>query len=128
MEFFVMERVGHFKPHKATSNQCKGVGHHGYNYTCKIVFDPTIRLDSRGFLIDHQDVDDAIRNIKHAGSCEEMHQVIMKTILTTLERKRVDPMAVKVVITPIDEMGRESAMAKLTNIFVKDHIYMSMVA
>ena len=64
-----MTREGNFMPKYSTLNQCKDRGHLQYEYICRIRFNP--QLDSKGFLIDHQDIDDAINSIENVGSCEE---------------------------------------------------------
>lgn len=76
MEYYLMTRNGEFVPHKKTPNQCKVEGHPAYNYSLRMVFPKTTKLDEHGFIIDHAFIDNMIHKLKLEGSCEEMHHVI----------------------------------------------------
>lgn len=66
---FEMTRIGTLLPQTFSPNQCKEVGETHYVYEVKCTFKEV--LDSKGFLIDHFDIDAAIKNSSNVGSCEE---------------------------------------------------------
>jgi hypothetical protein len=73
MNFFTMTRRGSLVPKKHTTNQCKAEGHSRYYYEVKIVFSGLADLDADGFIVKHEDLDEAIQESPAVGSCEQMH-------------------------------------------------------
>ena len=75
---FILHRKGQFKISQATDNQCKAKGHAaGYTYEITIVVN---KLDSQGFAIDHNEINDVIANKPIKGSCEELCKLIFKRV------------------------------------------------
>ena len=64
-----MTRTGTLLPTYATANQCKNVGETHYIYEIVCLFEEV--LDSKGFLIDHNDINNVVKNNQNVGSCEE---------------------------------------------------------
>ena len=98
--YYVMTRTGRFRPLENTDNQCKGWGHSEYHYTLKLLFDGSAKLNDKSFLIDHQDLDDAIQDIELVGSCEQMHKQINEKLVPLLARKNLPLLVCKCVIRP----------------------------
>lgn len=119
-----MERLGMYTPSQSTDNQCKDKGHKYYEYKCRIFFDPSTELDENDFLIDHSEVDAVIMNCNPTGSCEGMHQKMMKAILNLFKKDGIKVLAIKVTIIPKYPEG----MANLTYIYVTSPKYVGLVS
>lgn len=122
-KFYIMERKGVFISNTREINQCKEEGHKNYEYSCKIFFEPKTTLDTDDFVIDHNEINDAVSECQKAGSCERMHINIMNAILKKLTLNNIDAMAIKVTITPIYPGG----MAILSHAYVRQDKYLPLV-
>ncbi len=78
VKMYIMRRVGNFIPENMTSNQCGKEGVTNYTYNIVLLL-PSV-LDSDGFCIDHDKLDQTIQNCCIQGSCEEMQIQIFKAI------------------------------------------------
>lgn len=93
-----MNREGVFSPSKHTENQCGKEGTFHYSYLLTIIV--RNKLDNKGFIIDHDDLNNAIQNTEIFGSCEEMQRIIHKTVINTLPQGVL--LGYKCVIKPLD--------------------------
>jgi hypothetical protein len=61
-----------------------------------------VKLDNNGFLLDHQDIDDAIQNHDLSGSCEEMHLQLIKCFEEVMRKAKLkrNLYAYKAIISP----------------------------
>lgn len=103
MNNFVMTRKGFFTPSSQTAHQCKQNKTFLYNYECKVVFNSSQLLDNNGFVIAHEDIDEAIQKLKLQGSCEEMAKDIVTTVKALIVRKLGGITGIKVTIFPQPE-------------------------
>lgn len=96
--FYVMQRRGTFIPENHTDNQCgiEGVGDYAYQVVCLL----SPKLDSMGFCIDHNDLDEAIQSTEVQGSCEEMQRIIYRAVKKELNKKQSKLLAYSCVIYP----------------------------
>lgn len=80
-----------FPAHLSSNNQCVIEGHDKYFYICKIYTDNK-KLDSQGFIVDHNDIDSCITKELIAkefkGSCELMAETLISLIIDMLKEKR----------------------------------------
>ena len=90
-----------FPAHLSSNNQCVVEGHDKYFYTCKIYTDNK-KLDSQGFIVDHNDIDSCITQelIKKEfkGSCELMAEAIISLIIKMLRRNEQRFKAIEVTL------------------------------
>ena len=93
-----MNREGVFSPSKHTENQCGKEGTMHYSYLLTIIV--RNKLDEKGFIIDHDDLNNAIQNTEIFGSCEEMQRIIHNCIVNTLPQGIL--LGYKCVVRPID--------------------------
>lgn len=93
-----MNREGVFSPSKHTENQCGKEGTMHYSYLLTIIV--RNKLDDKGFIIDHDDLNNAIQNTEIFGSCEEMQRIIHNCIVNTLPQGIL--LGYKCVVRPID--------------------------
>ena len=93
-----MNREGVFSPSKHTDNQCGKEGTMHYSYLLTIIV--RNKLDNKGFIIDHDELNNAIQNTEIFGSCEEMQRIVHNTIINTLPQGVL--LGYKCVIKPID--------------------------
>ena len=93
-----MNREGVFSPSKHTDNQCGKEGTMHYSYLLTIIV--RNKLDDKGFIIDHDDLNNAIQNTEIFGSCEEMQRIIHNCIVNTLPQGIL--LGYKCVVRPID--------------------------
>lgn len=98
--YYIMHRTGKFKPAAFSTNQCKAPKHSDYHYELVMVFKGDAKLDESKFLLDHQNVDDAIVGLKLGGSCEQMHQKISKRIAKLMQERNLPMVACKCIIHP----------------------------
>lgn len=108
----LITRNGIISTNKSTSNQCGSVGVYIYEYELKILFSNKAKLDKNGFLIDHQDIDDAVKKVK-IGSCEEMAERILSEIEKLLNSKEIPFFGLKVKIQPLLRAEKNSAFFQM---------------
>lgn len=120
MQTYVMERRGSFQTLEPTSNQCKAPHHIYYDYVCRVAFSPRTKLNEQKFILDHVKIDEAIQGCNLIGSCEEMHQNMMKSVRTQFTQLGIPALAIKLVIKPKWPEG----VADLTYLYCKhkDHL------
>jgi hypothetical protein len=106
--YFIMNRVGQIKLKADSKNQCKAIGHRDFQYQLRMVFDGTMKLDSRQYILDHQDVDTMIQKIGFIGSCEQIHQVLMLKLVAFMAKKKIPMRAARCVLKPIINTGHVS--------------------
>lgn len=105
MEYYSMTRNGEFVPHKTTPNQCKVQGHPAYNYSVKMIFPMSVKLDEHGFVVDHTFIDKTIHALKLEGSCEEMHHVLCSAVRDLFEKAKIPLYGYKCSIIPDMRVG-----------------------
>lgn len=105
MEYYIITRNGEFVPYKYSDNQCKIQGHPAYNYSLKMVFPKTTKLDTHGFIIDHAFIDKTIQKLKLEGSCEEMHNQICTAIRGLFTKDHIDLNGARCTIVPDRNAG-----------------------
>jgi hypothetical protein len=111
-----MKRSGVFAPETThASNQCKEKSTHLYDYECKILFDESQQLDNQEFLIEHQDIDDAIQKLNLNGSCEIMAKDIVELLQSFFELKKKKVNGIKIEIFPYPR-----GKANMSYIYIKD--------
>lgn len=71
-------RKGTYEPYSASMNQCKDIGHGKYGFEVVAAFGP--ELNENGWLVDHNDINNAIQDFEIEGSCEEMHKQILGAV------------------------------------------------
>jgi hypothetical protein len=96
---YILNRKGNFKTTESL-NQCKDVGHNNYFYHLQIV---TKGLDKDGFVIEHQEVQDAIEAAQLYGSCEELSKKIFKIVKRLMKGQKF--YAYRSTIAPKREFG-----------------------
>jgi len=100
MPIYRMTRNGEFFRSENTPNQCKVKGHMRYEYQLVLVFDPRLRLDKDGFIIDHAELDDCIKKLELSGSCEEMHKHVFSGVRKLMRKKSIPLRGYKAIIKP----------------------------
>lgn len=95
---YIMHRRGWLRNIKPSQNQCKAHHHDEYHY--HIIIACSEELDDNGFIIDHQDIADALIELTMAGSCELMHNQIFKVVKNLLENTPTELYAYKCILSP----------------------------
>lgn len=90
------------------SNQCAKEGHEVYLYELKVLFSSDIKLNSKGWIIDHQIFDDAIQKVK-VNSCEIMSDDILDSIEQVLNNNNLNCIGIKLKIKPAFVVEESSA-------------------
>ena len=93
---------------ESTSNQCAKEGHEVYLYTVKILFEPNIRLDEHGWIMEHSLIDQAVQKV-HAQSCEIMSEKVLDSIETILKERQIGYVGIKLLIQPAFVVPENSA-------------------
>lgn len=96
--FYLLKRKGKFKlePVDSSRNQCFEVNHSLYNYV--VIMAVIDKLDRKGFIIDHEVIDKTISKTLIVGSCEQMHNIMHKSLLNLPNSKNI--MGLKTIIFP----------------------------
>lgn len=100
--YFIMNRVGTFRPSAPTPNQCKEPGWPEYSYSLRMIFPGNMKLDANDFIIDHAEVDTLVRALAPKGSCEDMSARILTALDQFMHGKGIPMIACKCVIRPTD--------------------------
>lgn len=90
--------------------KCKGEDHSVFHYELKIAFNNP--LDHRGFLMDHEYIDEAIQDyIKDNGipSCEELSQSLIEVVTSLLNEEDMKYLGLKLNIKPVMPVPVEGA-------------------
>jgi hypothetical protein len=91
-----------------TSNQCAKQGHEVYHYELKVLFSSETKLNSQGWIIDHQLLDDAVQKAQ-VNSCEIMSNEILNGIETVLLFNQLECIGIKLQIKPAFVIEENSA-------------------
>ena len=91
-----------------TSNQCAKQGHEVYHYELKVLFTRDTPLNSKGWIIDHQNFDDAIQEVQ-VNSCEIMSDEILDSIEKVLKDNDLGCIGIKLKIKPAFVVEENSA-------------------
>jgi hypothetical protein len=90
-----------FPKELASSNQCVIEGHDKYYYTCKIHTDNK-KLDSQGFIVDHNDIDSTITKElirkQFTGSCELMAEAMIALVIKMLKKKKQRFKSIEIIL------------------------------
>lgn len=83
-EHFTINRNGTFKAKFRLDNQCKAPGHRIYVYSLRVKCGP--KLDKKGFVIDHVELDKNIQNTVGGvvSSCETVCERLAKSVLAQM--------------------------------------------
>lgn len=100
-DYYVMHRIGRFEVEKSAENQCKAPGWPAYEYQLKMVFDGNMTLDTDGFIVEHQDIDDLVQGLKMTGSCELLVRKIVDRVTKMCGYKALPLLAIRGLIRPI---------------------------
>lgn len=90
MDFFTMTRRGSLHPEKSTPNQCKEEGHKEYFYELVIIFHGGSPLDKNAFIVEHSELDNAVKSVDCTGSCEQMHIRIRERLHAFFAEKKLN--------------------------------------
>ncbi len=115
--FFTLTRYGviNLKNSKSSEVQCAGVSHPLYKYGVGILYAEGLHLDSHGWLIDNNKIDEVVQKIE-ADSCELMLKHIMEGVVELLNKAGIPFIGVKVVVKPFivaDEKVAEFSLCAL---------------
>lgn len=122
--YFVMNRLGTFTPIGSQDNQCVNTGEKVYDYFVRLVFDGTMQLDEKEFIIDHMEVDQIIQSLTLRSSCEAMTKHISDSLRMVFSGKKIPLLALKVRATAAD--GRRKA-AWLEHSWTKDDVLLPLL-
>lgn len=89
MDFFTMTRRGSLVPQHVTNNQCKEPGHARYFYELQVVFQGSTPWDKNSFIVEHSELDSAIKKCHATGSCEQMHVEIREHIHSFFSQRKL---------------------------------------
>lgn len=96
---FIMRRKGEFELTSDSHNQCKEGGHRKFKY--KVKLEAQNRLDSDGFIVDHEVIDQMIQSeIKNADSCENIAKTITYGLIDLLSEEGVEIINLSVRVIP----------------------------
>lgn len=100
--YFIMNRVGTFRPSQASQNQCKEPGWPEYSYNLRMVFDGATKLDQNDFIIDHAQVDAMVRGLGLKGSCEDMTTRVLNALDQFMAERGIPMVACRCIIRATD--------------------------
>lgn len=100
--YFLMTRRGTFKPGRMTHNQCKEPGYSEYTYELRMVFDGAVKLDADAFIVDHQKIDEMVRGLGLAGSCEEFTTRILTALDSFMDAAGIPMLACRCTVKAVD--------------------------
>jgi len=83
MNIIIIRRSGVIKPSKSTQNQCANTGKKYYKYNVSLAFENP-KLDNKGFVVDHNKIDEIVKSLPSKGSCEQVADAIQKTLKAEL--------------------------------------------
>lgn len=107
----VLIREGSFSLDTSDPNQCRDVGHRNYRYSCRVTC-RTDQLNDRGFLIDHDDIHNAVLKAAQAMSCEELCLRLVRAVKDALAFNGCPPpLALTFTLEPIVEPGQSPLVA-----------------
>ncbi len=101
--FGVLNHQGKSSPH-----QCGSVGAALYEYELKVLFAHGVKLDERGFIIDHADLDAAMQKVA-VDSCEVMAIDGLDRVDTLLTKSGIRHIGTKIKIRPMQRIEGNSA-------------------
>ncbi len=101
--FGVLNHQGKSSPH-----QCGSVGASLYEYELKVLFAHGVKLDERGFILDHADLDAAMQKVS-VDSCEGMAIDALDRIDRLLEKLDIPYIGTKIKIRPTQRVEGNSA-------------------
>lgn len=107
----IINRKGVCKATNSSHNQCKDVGHSMYTYHVRVTVGD--RLDKDGFIIDHQDIHEAVDRVfkGQMSSCEKLGLKVAKSVAKATKAHGCDLKEVYVKIHPQSEDPQEEIMA-----------------
>ena len=114
--YFIMNRVGTFRPAHTTANQCKEPGWPEYSYNLRMVFDGNMKLDKNDFIVDHAQVDAMVRELGLTGSCEDIGTRVLNALDAFMAERKIPMVACRCVIRATDP----NAPAWLERVHVSD--------
>jgi hypothetical protein len=104
--FLIINRFGSFQVNASDHNQCKDTGHKDFNYEVRVRCEP--ELDDLGFVIDHHELDVAIKIQAFQpvmGSCEQFIVRVAQAIRDVLQEKGVVFTGIYLAIKPVDAVA-----------------------
>lgn len=110
-EIIKMCREGTFKTKNHLKQQCGIVEIKEYSYMFIGLFDYNINEKTK-FIIDHNDIDNFINNLKLEGSCEEINKKLAVSLTNFFRRKKVVTNAFKMTIKPIKTIDNKAFKGK----------------
>ena len=95
----------------SSANQCKDIGHSNYSYQVRVTVGD--KLDKDGFIIDHQDIHDAVDRVFKGKmtSCEKLGLKVAKEVAKATKAHGCNLKEVYVKIHPVPESGSGDVMA-----------------
>lgn len=93
---------------KSSYNQCAKEKHEVYQYTLKVLFSSTTKLNKTGWIIDHQLLDDAVQQTV-VNSCEIMSDSILNNVEKVLKANKLTCIGIKLQFRPLFVVEENSA-------------------
>lgn len=107
----VINRSGFCEAKRKSKNQCKDIGHTKYSYNIKVTVKD--KLDEEGFVIDHQDIHNAVEKVFKGkmNSCEKLGLKIAESVEKAVENHGSILQEIHVMIKPIPETPDDKVSA-----------------